>query len=248
MIKSTPRPPSRPKVEQLTQFLAAPTPDSLLEPGPGRSCDGHQVSATCQADDSFVLFARAPTESPGKKDAPMGDLTAFLNAMIEEVQEARGGAVADAAQAFHHAIERWNHSGQAPTVTELRALNGRLSALPPLDFRLRNRARYRVANFLPDLKEQLGALHRNDPRRDALSAAGNLLADMLFTPGVALSLEGLSGDTIGLLLTTGLLAEFADLRDGVKPPLECVVLPASAQHLLDHLRTLFPTIRSWAVL
>jgi hypothetical protein len=245
MISNSPRP-GRAKFEQLTQFLAAPTPQSLLEPGFGRGCDKHRVSAERQDDGTFVLFARSPTHRSGKT-IPMGDLEAFLDGLIQEVKDTRDDDISDAVGAFRQSIHRWSQNRQAPTVADLRARIARLSAPPPSELELGNRARSRTNQFEQALKKILDALPEKDPQRHALEKAGDRLADMLFMPGATLPLEDLSSETIDLLLDTGLLAGFADLRDGVKPSLEQVVLPANAQHLLHRLQALFPTIPSWTV-
>lgn len=234
------------KQEQLTRFLEAPTPESLLEPRPERDCDDHRVCAERQEDGTFVLFARAPTHRSGKP-VSRGDLDAFLENMIQEAKRDRVDDVADAVDALRRSMTRWNHLGQAPTITELRSLNARLSAPPPSDFQLRHRAKVRTGQFQQAVMKRLNALPEKDPQRDALEKAGDQLASMLFEPGDTLSLEGLSSDTIGLLLDTGLLARFADLRDGVKPLPKRLVLPVSAQSLLDRLPPLFPAMPSWIV-
>ncbi|NIM41645.1 MAG: hypothetical protein GTN84_11170 [Hydrogenophaga sp.] len=243
---STRLPQPRTKNEQLTQFLATPTPQSLLEPTPERNCDLHHVSAKRQEDGTFVLFARAPTHRSGKS-VPRGDLDTFLEHMVQEVTHDRGEDVGDAVDAFRRSMGRWKHTGQAPTVSELRTLNARLSALPPSEFQLRNRGKFRVVQFQQDLRKSLDALPENAPQRDALEKAGDQLAGMLLEPKDTLSLEGLSHDTIGLLLDTGLLGRFADLRDGVKPAPKRLVLPVCAQSLLERLPPLFPDMPSWIV-
>lgn len=234
------RPPlPRTKNEQLTQFLEAPAPEDLLEPLPERNGDHHRIYAKRREDGTFELFARAPTHQT-KKSVPRGDLDAFLELMLQEVKHDRGEDVTDAVEAFHRSMVRWKHTGQAPTVTELRTLNERMSAPPLSEFQRRNRAKFRTNHFQQELLKRLDALPEKDPRRGDLEKAGDQLANMLLTPDETLSLEGLSHDTIGLLLDTGLLACFADLRDGVKPAPRRLVLPVSAQGLLGRLPPLFP--------
>jgi hypothetical protein len=237
---------NRTKFSQITQFLETPVPQSLLEPGPGRDCDTHRVSAQRQNDGTFVLFARKPSPDSGTT-VPVGDLDAFLNAMVQEVKDSRGDDVAEAADELFRSIARWNHYDQAPTVAELRTRIGRLSAPLPSDLQLRSRAMFRLQHFQRALQKSLDALPEHDPQRDALKKAVDPLANMLVEPSDTLSLEGLSHDAIGLLLDTGLLACFAELRDGVKPVPKRLVLPVSAQPLLPRLPQVFPAMTSWIV-
>jgi len=232
--------------DQVTQFLEAPVPQSLLEPGPGRNYDTHRVCAQRRNDGAFVLVAHKPVPD-SRTTVPVGDLDVFLNAVIQEVKDARGDDVARAADELFRSIARWNYYDQAPTVAELRTRIGHLSAPPPTDLQLRSRAAYRLKYFQQALQKCLDALPEKGPQRDALKKAGDRLADMLFAPNETLSLEDLSPDAIGLLLDTGLLAHFADLRVGVKPVPKRLVLPVSAQPLLPLLQQVFPAMPSWIV-
>jgi len=245
MISTTPSPRAS-KFEQIKRFLETPAAESLLEPNEGRADDTHRVCAQLQKGGAFILSARKPVPD-SDTSVPVGDLDKFLNAVIQEVKDARGDDVADAAVELLRSIARWNHYGQAPTVAELRTRIGRLSALPPSEPQLRSRAAYRVKHFQQALQQQLDALPEKDPKRDALKKAGDQLAYMLFAPNETLSLEGVSPKTIRLLLKTGLLQRFADLRDGVKPAPRRLKLSSDAQALLDRLPSMFPSIHSWFV-
>ncbi len=223
------------KVEQLGTFLNAPTLPSFLEPSPDRSCEMHRVGAERQADGSYKLFTRSPSEQ--HKHVQNNHLPEFLETMLGELKGGNGHAVHN----MRRLMLQWKSDGYMPRVAELREANAALhaefnAARPPVsEFQLRTRARYTFDQFAAALREELDALSTNDPRRNDLASAGDQLAQMLFQPHATLSLQGISPDTLDLLITNGLMDRFAGFRDGVDPAPEQLILPGEALHLHDRL-------------
>lgn len=233
MISQSPRPPT--KVEQLGKFLDAPTPPSFLEPSPARSCERYRVGAQRQDDGSYKLYTLSPAES--HKPSGKNHLPEFLDEMLSEMKGGNGQAVHN----MRRVIGEWKPDGYLPLVQELREANAALHAEFNVakrhvsDFQIRNRARHSCDQLEVALQQALEKLSPNDPRRADLAKAGDQLVSMLFQPDVTLSLKGISPVTLALLINTGLLHRFADLRDGVDPAPDQLILPADAHHLHDQL-------------
>lgn len=234
------------KAEQLARFLDTPTPESVLEPSAERSCLNHRVHAVRQGDGSFVLFARSDVKQ-GEGPDTQADLHQFLDDMAKELRHKKGHRADRALAEMRRTMLHW-HS-QAPTVGDLRELNAQLNdglvavQAPPSEFTLRKRAQLRTAAFEKALGEQLQALSEHDPRRDDLQKAGDQLATMLHAPDATISLKSVSPATLGLLIDTGLMARFADLRQGVDPLPVRLTLSTHARDLLPRLPP-FPSVRT----
>jgi hypothetical protein len=226
------------KTRQLDKFLDAPTPESFLEPSHERSCDTHRVRAERQKDGGFRLFARSPTQQ--LRPVAGGDLHEFLDEMIQELPWGQGDS--QAMRNLGHLIGQCKKGGYAPSVAELRQVNAELHAQwkadhrkstqrPASEYQIRNRARFTSDRFVAELQQQLEALPQNDSRRGDLEQAGDQLAYMLFQPDATLSLKGISPETLDLLISTGLMDSFSNLRDGAHPTPVLLILPAHAKHL-----------------
>lgn len=242
---------SCPKTQQLDHFLATPTPQSLLEPTPKRSRDQQPVYATRRADGRFQLYALTSIAPIGHSRPRGGDLGEFLDELASEIRAQKGKQADNAVREMRLTLRPCDWRTHPPTVRDLRRLNARMKqALDDMpdasteETSFRQRARSTVAiNTLQDaLNQGLRTLSQGDPRREALRQAGQLLLDGLIQPDATLSLKGLAVDSIHWLHGSGLLTRFAHLRDGMDPPLERLIAPEAAQHLLDPLR--LPTIRT----
>lgn len=239
------------KIEQLSHFLNGPTPHSLLDPSPKRNSDDRPVYATRQPDGSFRLYARTSVPPIGQPSERKGDLGAFLAEVLAELRTHNRQGAHQLMGRMQKMLQHREWHASPPTVRELRWLNADLdkalkAASDPTPeqaaFRQRARSRVAISTFQKDLDQRLRTLPKDDPQRDALTQAGRLLLDMLVQPSATLSLKGLAVDTIHWLHDSGLLTRFANLRDGMEPPLERLIAPEAAQHLLDPLQ--LPTIRT----
>lgn len=242
---------SCPKAQQLDQFLATPTPQSLLEPTPKRSRDQQPVYATRREDGRFQLYALTSIAPMGHSRPRGGDLGEFLDELASDIRAQKGRQADNAVREMRLTLRQRDWRTHPPTVRDLRQLNAKMKQalndrpdIPPDEAGFRQRARSTIAiNTLQDaLSQGLRALSQDDPRREALMQAGQLLLDMLVQPDATLSLKGLAVDSIHWLHGSGLLTRFAHLRDGMDPPPERLIAPEAAQHLLDPLQ--WPTIRT----